>query len=414
MRKNYIDSTLGNVLYGQSGGPTSVINSSAYGLFKEAFKHRDKINHVYAMHYGLEGLLNEYFIEIKENDECFKKLLNTPGAFFGSNRFKINYEKDTYILEKIYNIFKKYNIRYFFYNGGNDSMDSIYHINNYLNLKGYKCFSIGIPKTIDNDLVFTDHTPGFGSAAKFIINSVTEIYYDDNSYKEGRVNIVEIMGRNTGWLAASSALAEINGAKPDLIYVPEVDFDINDFLSKVKTIYDKKKHCLVCVSEGIHDKNGKIISSANSEIDVFNHLQLGGVGLYLENLVKTKFKFKTRAIELSLLQRANSMNPSEQDIKDAINVAKYALLSAIKGESGKMVTIIRSNNKPKFSYGLVDLKDVRNQTKFLSLEYVNTSHDYIEKSYMEYVLPLIQGKQKDHLNKDGLLDVYRLEKQDNE
>lgn len=409
MVKKSKDFIVGNVLYGQSGGPTSVINSSAYGLFKESFKHKNKINKVYAMHYGLEGLLDEDLIEIKEDDKNLSKLKNTPGAFYGSNRFKINYEKDLKILEKIYCVFKKYNIRYFFYNGGNDSMDSIYEIDKYLKSKNYECYSIGIPKTIDNDLVLTDHTPGFASAAKFIINTVTEIYYDDASYKQGRVNIVEIMGRNAGWLTASSMLAELNGAKPDLIYVPEVDFDINDFLNKVESIYSKKKHCLVCVSEGIHDKNGDLISKTNNQCDVFNHMQLGGVGIYLENLIKNKFNFKTRTIELSLLQRANSIIPSEFDIKDAINVGKYALLSALRKESNKMVISKRGANS-RFTYGLANLEDIKNETKFLPIEYINKTHDYIEKSFIEYLLPLIQGKQKDHLNNDGLLDVYKLEK----
>ena len=402
---------IGNVLYGQSGGPTSVINASAYGLFKEAFKHKSRINKIYAMHYGLEGLLKEDLIEIKKDDKNLKKLLNTPGAFFGSNRYKINYEKDLEKLEKIYQIFKKYNIRYFFYNGGNDSMDSIYQIDKYLKSKEYTCYSIGIPKTIDNDLVLTDHTPGYPSAAKFIINAVTEIYYDDASYKEGRVNIVEIMGRDTGWLTASSSLSELNGAKPDLIYVPEVCFDITDFLNKVQEIYSKKKHCLVCISEGIHDKNNNLISNSNKQYDVFNHIQLGGVGLYLEKLIKEKFNYKTRTIELSLLQRANSIIPSEFDITDAQNVSTYALLSALRGESSKMVAIVReSNKKTHFKFSLVNIAETKNKTKFLPLEYINSSHDYIEKSFMHYLLPLLKGKQKDHLNNNGLLDIYRLEK----
>ena len=402
---------VGNVLYGQSGGPTSVINASACGLFKEAFKHKDRIGKVYAMHYGLEGLLKEDLIEIKENGKYIDKLKNTPGAFFGSNRFKINYESDIDTLEKIFQIFKKYNIRYFFYNGGNDSMDSIYQIDKFLKVKGYLCYSIGIPKTIDNDLVSTDHTPGFASAAKFIINSITEIYYDDASYKEGRVNIVEIMGRDTGWLTASSKLAELNNAKIDLIYVPETNFNLDEFLNKVREIYSKKKHCLICVSEGIHDENGKPIMNLNNKYDIFNHLQLGGVGKYLENLVIKKFGYKTRTIELSLLQRANSMIPSEQDIKDAEAVAKYALLSSLKKESSKMVIIIRNDeNLPKFKYGLVNLCDVKNKTKFLPLKYINSTHNNIKKSYMDYVLPLIKGKQKDHLKSNGLLDIYKLEK----
>lgn len=397
-------------MYGQSGGPTSVINSSSYGLFKQAFKHKDIIKEIFVMHYGFEGLLKEDLILIK-NEPNLKKLINTPGAIFGSNRFKINFSKDTETLEKIYNVLKKYNIRYFFYNGGNDSMDSIYQINLFLKKQKYKCNCIGIPKTIDNDIVFMDHTPGFGSATKFIINAVTEIYYDDFSYKKGRVNIVEIMGRNTGWLTASSMLSSLNNAKPDLIYVPEVDFDPDDFLNKVQKIYETKKHCLVCVSEGIHDKNGNLISISNETYDVFNHLQLGGVGAYLTKLVETKFNYKTRYFELSLLQRANSIIPSEQDIKEAVTIGKKALLYALKGKSGYMVNLKRISNEPyKIKYELIDLALVKNKTKYLPLTYVNSTKDNINESYISYVLPLISGKQKNHLREDGLLDIYFLEK----
>lgn len=290
-------------------------------------------------------------------------------------------------------------------------MDSIYQIEKFLKSKNYICYSIGIPKTIDNDLVLTDHTPGFASAAKFIINSITEIYYDDASYKDGRINIIEIMGRDTGWLTASSKLAELNNAKIDLIYVPETNFNLNTFLNKVHKIYTKNKHCLVCISEGIHDENGKPILNLNNKYDIFNHLQLGGVGKYLENIIIKKYGFKTRTIELSLLQRANSIAPSERDIKEAEGVAKYALLRALRGESNKMVIIIRSHEKTcKFKYGLVKLCDVKNKTKYLPLNYINSKHDNIEKSFMDYVLPLIKGKQKGHLNNDGLLNVYKLEK----
>src|SRR5574344_1047573 len=281
----------GNLLYGQSGGPTSVINSSAYGLFTEAFKSKE-IQEVYAMHFGLEGLLKEDLIKINKDDNS---------------------------LEKIYSVFKKYNIRYFFYNGGNDSMDTIYQISKFLKSKEYECYCIGIPKTIDNDLIETDHTPGYASSAKFIANTITEIYYDDHSYLKGRVNIVEIMGRNTGWLTASSALASINGAKPDLIYVPETSFDVDSFLAKVQKIYEEKHHCLVCVSEGIHDKDNRPLLEQNKIYDAFNHLQLGGVSRYLEELVHNRFGYSTRSFELSLLQRANSMAPSEVDIDEAID-----------------------------------------------------------------------------------------------
>ena len=340
-----------NAIYGQSGGPTSVINASAYGLIKEAKKHPDKIGKIFAMHYGIEGLLNEDIIDVSSfKEKELKALLTTPGAAFGSNRYKLNDEiSDKAKFDKIIEIFNKYNIHYFFYNGGNDSMETILKISRYAKKVNYELYAIGIPKTIDNDLEMLDHTPGYPSAAKYIANSVSSIYFDDASYKKGRVNIVEIMGRDTGWLTASSKLAELNGAKVDLIYVPEVSFDTETFLNKVKEIYEKKGHCLVCLSEGIRDKNDKLIGVNQEMKDVFGHTQLGGVSVYLSTLVHQKLGFKTRYIELSLLQRANSLIPSEVDIKEAIKAGSFALKSALYGKTQKVVTINRTykNNSYK-------------------------------------------------------------------
>ena len=385
---------IGNLIYGQSGGPTSVINSSAYGLFKEALKNKDVINKVYYMKYGIEGLLNE--------------LIYTPGAAFGSNRYKLKTSNSDVFL-KILNIFKKYNIRYFFYNGGNDSMDTIAKLTRFFKENKYDCKCIGIPKTIDNDLVYTDHTPGYASAAKFIINSIIEIYYDDLSYLNGKVNIIEIMGRNAGWLTASSIVASERIDGPDLIFVPETDFDIDVFLNKVKEIYEKKKRCLVCVSEGIHLKNNKpIFDVSNRGVDAFNHVQLGGVCHYLSDLVTKKLGYKSRGIELSILQRANSMIPSEIDIKEAIKVGKYALKSAIRGKTGCMVAIKRLNDYPyKVTYNLVNLDLIRNKVKYLPLIYVDTLNHNIDKSFINYVVPLINSEEKKHLKK-GYIDTYNL------
>lgn len=394
----------GNLLYGQSGGPTSVINSSAYYLFEEAFKHVDRIENIYAMHYGLEGLLEEDLILIKNNKEL-KKLINTPGSYFGSNRFKLDYQdKETFI--KILNIFKKYNIRYFFYNGGNDSMDSITKLNDFFKENNYECYSIGIPKTIDNDLSYCDHTLGYPTAAKFIANSVCEIFYDDNSYKTGRVNIIEVMGRNAGWLAASSLLANLTGAHVDLIYVPESIFSIDKFLEDVKKIYSKKHHCLVVVSEGIKDKSGRFVFETNAKADAFNHVQLGGVGLILANLVNRKLNFKVRAIELSLLQRASTISLSKEDIKECKKVSKYALKLALNNKSGYMVTINRVSSSPyKIKLKYVDLHNVSNIERTLPLEYINKEKNYISSSFIDYCLPLIEGN-INSFKDNGLIDFY--------
>ncbi len=396
-----------NIIYGQSGGPTSVINSSAYGLIKEAKKHADKIEKIYAMHFGIEGLLNEDIIDLTSlQDDELKKLLTTPGAAFGSNRYKLNDEitdKEKY--DKIISIFDKYNIHYFFYNGGNDSMETILKISNYAKKIGYKLNSIGIPKTIDNDLCEMDHSPGYPSAIRYIANSVSQIYYDDKSYLSGRVNIVEIMGRNAGWLTASTKLAELNGAKIDLIYVPEVPFSLEDFLNKVIEIYNAKKHCLVCISEGIRNKNGKLIGTIKEEEDAFGHTQLGGVSVYLSHLITEKLKIKTRYFELSLLQRSNSIIPSIVDIKEAMMVGKKALLEALKGKTGKLIAIKRISNSPyKVKYVTIDISKVANKERTLPLKYINKEGNNVTDEFLEYATPLIRDKKG-----NGLFEVFRVD-----
>ena len=396
-----------NIIYGQSGGPTSVINSSAYGLIKEAKKHKDIIDKIYAMHFGIEGLLNEDLLVLSEyTDKELKKLLSTPGAAFGSNRYKLNDEitdKEKY--EKIISIFDKYNIHYFFYNGGNDSMETILKISNYAKKIGYKLNSIGIPKTIDNDLCEMDHSPGYPSTLRYIANSVSQIYYDDKSYLSGRVNIVEIMGRNAGWLTAGTKLAELNGAKVDLIYVPEVPFSLEDFLNKVIEIYNKKRHCLVCISEGIRNKHGKLIGTLKEEEDAFGHTQLGGVSVYLSHLITEKLKIKTRYFELSLLQRSNSIIPSIVDIKEAMMVGKKALLAALKGKTGKLIAIKRISNSPyKVKYVTLDISKVANKERTLPLKYINKEGNNITDEFLEYATPLIKDKKG-----NGLFDVFRID-----
>lgn len=396
-----------NIIYGQSGGPTSVINSSAYGLIKEAKKHQDKIDKIYAMHFGIEGLLNEDIIDLMSlQDDELKKLLTTPGAAFGSNRYKLNDEiSDKEKYDKIISIFDKYNIHYFFYNGGNDSMETILKISNYAKKIGYKLNSIGIPKTIDNDLCEMDHSPGYPSALRYIANSVSQIYYDDKSYLSGRVNIVEIMGRNAGWLTAGTKLAELNGAKVDLIYVPEVPFSLEDFLNKVIEIYNKKRHCLVCISEGIRNKHGKLIGTLKEEEDAFGHTQLGGVSVYLSHLITEKLKIKTRYFELSLLQRSNSIIPSCVDIKEAMVVGKKALLMALKEENTKLVAIKRISSSPyKVRYVSLDIDKVANKERSLPLKYINKEGNNITDEFLEYATPLIKDKKG-----NGLFDVFRID-----
>ena len=389
----------GNLLYGQSGGPTSIINTSAYGLFIEAFNNKNIINKIYDLNYGIQGLLEEKIIEIK-NDSNLKKLLNTPGSFFGSNRFKLgDIKEEILVYKRILEVFKNFNIRYFFYNGGNDSMDTINKIGIFFKNNNYECRLIGINKTIDNDLVNTDFSLGYVSAAKFIINSTIEIALDDLSYQKGRVNIIETMGRNTGWLAASSSLASVKGLKPDLIYVPEIPFDIETFLKKVKEIYQKKKHCLVVVSEGIKDNEGNFIYQSTPLLDRFDHNQLGGVAIKLASYINEKLNYKTRYFELSLLQRASSITTSSLEQKIAIELSRFALASAIAGESNKIVVINRIKSNPyEYNFSLVPLKDVANKERKLELKYIDSINSSINDEFIDYLLPLIDGN-------DGILDI---------
>ena len=387
----------GNVLYGQSGGPTSVINASAFGLINAALKN-ENIEKVYAMRYGISGILSDNLLEIKD-DKKLKKMLNTPGAAFGSNRYKLDdFSKNLADFQQILKIFQKYNIRYFFYNGGNDSMDTINKISRYLELNDYKCNYIGINKTIYNDLMNTHFSLGFASSAKFIINSVIEVYLDDHSYKKGRVNIIETMGRNAGFLAASSIVAKIKGCSPDLIYVPEDVFDIEDFLNQVEKIYLEKGHCLVVISEGIRNKEGKLFFETNENFDVFGHKQLGGAAVKLSTVVEDRLNFPVRYIELSLLQKANSMFLSKTEVDLAIKLSEFAFNKALEGESNKVATIEYKNNK--FSFNLFPIDSIANKERKLDLEFIDNKKHIIKDSYIDYILPLIDGE-------DGLIDVYK-------
>lgn len=396
----------GNLLYGQSGGPTAVINASLYGVIKEAFNNKE-IGKIYGAIHGIEGILNEDFYDFKENPSQIEKLPYTPGAFLGSVRHKL---KDPSIDEseylKILEVFKKYNIRYFFYNGGNDSMDTCNKISKYLASKNFECCVIGIPKTIDNDLPLVSHTPGFGSAAKYLINAITELVLDTNVYKKGRVTIVEVMGRDTGWLTASSVVVKEKLGKPNLIYVPEVAFDVQDFLNKVQEIYKKEQKVFVVISEGIKDKNGNEIGSSN-ELDAFGHAQMGGVSSYLARLVKEKTGISTRSIEINLLQRCAAHLASSVDVQEAIEVGKHAVRYALDGISDVMVGInVIDKEEYEVEYLKIPLEKVANQIKYLDEKYIE-GNSMISSKFLDYVIPLIKGENLVKYDEDGVIDFAR-------
>ena len=386
----------GACLFGQSGGPTSVINSSALGVLETALGE-DCITAVYGCAHGIKGILNDCLYDISQEDKKELSLLRyTPSSALGSCRYKL---KDSSVddtdYKRILEIFQKYNIRYFFYNGGNDSMDTCNKVSKYLLSQGYECRIMGVPKTIDNDLFGTDHCPGFGSAAKYIATSCMEIYQDANVYDTGTVVIVEIMGRNAGWLTAASALASHMGGGPDLIYLPEQPFDLEAAMAQIKEVYDKRNNCLVALSEGIMDKNGKFIAEYGQDVatDAFGHKQMGGAGAFVANEVKSRFGYKVRSIELSLLQRCAAHSASLTDIEEAYQAGKTAVELAVSGVTDKMVAFERKEGAEyQLEMKPVPLDIVANTEKKVPTEWIKPDHTGLTDDFIAYALPLIQGE----------------------
>lgn len=383
-----------SVLVGQSGGPTSVINASLAGIVETALNN-ENIDKVYGALNGIEGVLNRQIIDFAyENKETISLLKTTPSSILGSVRFRLSdFNIDDSLYIKIKEIFEELHIKYFFYIGGNDSMDTCNKISCYFKQINFDCKVIGVPKTIDNDLILTDHTPGYGSSIKYIATLIAEIYEDISCYSKGKVTIVEIMGRDAGWLTAGAKLASISNNGADLIYLPEVTFDMNNFLIKVKEIYDRKKHALIAISEGIKDKDGKYILEydSSSTTDNFGHLQLGGVASILATTVNKKLNIPTRSIELNLPQRCSTHLASLTDIEEAYSCGKHALLFALKGYTDVMVAMKRLSNNPyKIEYIPVSLGLVANQVKRVPIEYITKDNDNITDNFIDYALPLIQ------------------------
>ena len=387
---------VGSCIFGQSGGPTSVINASAYGVIKTALE-AEEITKVYGASHGIVGVLNdELFVMDEEDPEELRYLLHTPSSELGSCRYKMkDPEVDDTDYKRILEIFKKYNVRYFFYNGGNDSMDTCNKISRYMKSVGYECRVMGVPKTIDNDLYGTDHCPGFASAAKYIATSCMEINKDARVYDNKMIVIVEIMGRHAGWLAASAALATAYGSGPDLIYLPECDFDMDRFLADVDELYSKNGKVFVAVSEGIHYADGSFVSEAKtSATDGFGHAQLGGLAAMLAEIVKNHTGAKVRGIEFSLLQRCGAHIASATDVDEAFNAGKVAVEKAVAGETGYMVAFERQMVDGKYScaYRLLPLESVANYEKKVPMEWINDAHNGLKEEFISYVLPLIQGE----------------------
>lgn len=403
-----------NVIVGQSGGPTAVINASLYGVVYEALNREDTCGTVYGMINGIEGFLNDQIMDMEplERSGELELIKTTPGSYLGSCRYKLPEDLRDEVYPRLFEKFEQYGIGYFFYIGGNDSMDTVSKLSRYAKKTGSDIRFMGIPKTIDNDLVRTDHTPGFGSAAKYVATTVREIAIDASVYDNKKsVTIVEIMGRHAGWLTAASVLArKFEGDNPVLIYLPETVFDPERFISDVNEALEKVPNLVVCISEGINDGKGTFICELASDagVDTFGHKMLTGSGKYLENLVKEKIGVKVRSVELNVSQRCSSAMLSAADQKEAIASGAYGVKCAIEGETGKMIGFFRvPGAQYRIDYVAEDVDLICNQEKTVPLEWITKNGSDIGQEFIDYALPLIQGEVKVP-SKDGLpLFAYR-------
>ena len=391
----------GNVIIGQSGGPTAVINSSLAGAVKACWK--EGIRRIYGMHYGIEGLLQEDIVDIEDyitSGQDLSLLKRTPSSFLGTCRYKLPpAEGNEDVYEKIFDILDSKNIEFFLYNGGNDSMDTIKQLSDYALAHQKKQKFVGIPKTIDNDLPVTDHCPGYGSSAKYIATSMKEIIRDNESYGVSKptICIVEIMGRHAGWLTAAAALSkDIDCSGPDLIYLPEVPFDIKDFVGRIKELAKNKKSVVVAVSEGLQTKDGKFVcelGNANEHIDAFGHKALAGTAAYLAGVVTKETGLKSRYIEFSSLQRCAAHLASRSDSDEAYNVGFLAAKAAFEGKSGVMVTIKVESREPYVeTYSVFDIHDVANVEKKVPLNWITNDGTYVSDEFLSYARPFIIGR----------------------
>lgn len=388
----------GNVIVGQSGGPTAVINSSLAGVFKTAKDRGAK--KVYGMCHGIKGLLDRKFIDLSDKLDstmAIDLLKRTPSSYLGSCRYKlpeIKDSKETY--EKIFQILNELEIKYFFYIGGNDSMDTIKKLSDYAIVSGSDIKFMGVPKTIDNDLAITDHTPGYGSAAKFIAATMKEIIRDGLVYDYPSVTVVEIMGRNAGWLTAAAALAKSDDCEGvDLIYLPEKPFDIDRFMVRVKELAAKGNSLVIAVSEGVKVSDGRYVFELDNHvemIDAFGHKQMSGTAKFLSNKIASELGLKSRAIELSTLQRCAAHMSSRTDITEAYNVGGAAVKAAFEGETGKVVVLKRVSDDPYMCITETgDVHKIANVEKKVPLEWI-TDDDYVTDELVHYIRPLIQAE----------------------
>ena len=402
-----------NIIVGQSGGPTAVINASLCGVIREGKCHPEQIGTVYGMINGIEGFLAGKYMDLSSglSEEELELLKMTPAAFLGSCRFKLPEALSSEFYPTLFNKCEELNIGSFFYIGGNDSMDTVSKFSRYTNGIGSDIRFIGIPKTIDNDLVGTDHTPGFGSAAKYVASTVREITLDASVYQQKSVTIVELMGRHAGWLTASSVLARKHGEdNPLLIYLPESPFEFEQFSADLKNAFEKSQTVVVCVSEGIADSAGHFICEYSNEaqLDTFGHKMLTGCGEILENYIRNQFGVKVRSVELNVSQRCSGMIVSGQDMKEAEEAGAFGVRSALDGVNGMMVAFKRACEEPYLmECFLADVNEICNKEKTFPAEWITKGGTDIGPEFLSYVLPLIKGEAERKMENGLPLYLYR-------
>lgn len=405
-----------NCMVAQSGGPTVAINASLAGVI-DGVMRSDMYDTVYGSLNGITGILNNDLTNLSElmqqNPEYLDRLKVTPAMYLGSCRYKLpNYLDDDSSYVFIFKQFETYHIDAFFYIGGNDSMDTVSKLSRYAEKIGSDIRILGEPKTIDNDLVNTDHTPGFGSAARYVASTVREITLDACVYEKKSVTIIEIMGRHAGWLTGAAALArKYVGDNPLLIYLPETDFDVEEFLQKVHAAFEKNCNVVVCVSEGIHDKDGTFICEYDSAAgtDAFGHKMLAGCGKYLENLVRSRLGVKARSVELNVSQRCSAAMLAGTDQQEGILAGEFGVQAALNGETGKMVAFKRQSDSPySMKCTLEDVNVICNEEKTVPVEWITEDGSDVTEDFIRYARPLIQGTVNVPVGEDGLpAFVYR-------
>ena len=382
----------GNLVVGQSGGPTAVINNSLVGVIHEAKEHPE-IGGIYGMLHGIRGVLDQEFVDLRqESDDTIETLRQTPASALGTVRYKV--QPDDY--DRLVEVFRANNIRFFVYVGGNDSMDTTYKIHQAAEKKGYELYAIGVPKTVDNDLAMTDHCPGYGSAARFVASAIRNTGFDTEAMGEsGPIKIMEIMGRDAGWLTASAALAkECPEDPPHLVYLPERPVSPTQIVEDTKEVYAKYGVCVLAVSEGLRSIDGKPFAddSTPTEVDAFGHTSKGGVVEAIAALIKKHLGLRARLDKPNYLQRSFAELQSWPDRDEAYQVGRAAVQAAVAGQSGQMVTLVRQSNNPyRITTGLAPLEQVANAVRLVPQDFINERGNGVTEAFVEYARPLIGG-----------------------